>query len=35
MKLGVPREIKVQEHRVGLVPSAVRELVAQALGFGN
>lgn len=27
MKIGVPREIKVQEHRVGLVPSAVRDLV--------
>jgi alanine dehydrogenase len=27
MKIGIPREIKVQEHRVGLVPSAVRELV--------
>ncbi|HEX5373808.1 MAG TPA: alanine dehydrogenase [Aquabacterium sp.] len=29
MRVGVPREIKVQEFRVGLVPSAVRELVLQ------
>ena len=29
MLIGVPREIKVQEHRVGLVPESVRELVAQ------
>jgi alanine dehydrogenase len=28
MRIGVPREIKVQEHRVGLVPAGVRELVA-------
>ena len=28
MRIGVPREIKVHEYRVGLVPSAVRELVA-------
>lgn len=27
MKIGVPREVKVQEHRVGLVPSSVEELV--------
>ncbi|HTW73950.1 MAG TPA: alanine dehydrogenase [Steroidobacteraceae bacterium] len=27
MRIGVPREIKVQEYRVGLVPAAVRELV--------
>jgi alanine dehydrogenase len=27
MKIGVPKEIKPQEHRVGLVPSSVRELV--------
>lgn len=26
MKIGVPKEIKKQEHRVGLVPSSVREL---------
>ncbi|MBV1959307.1 MAG: alanine dehydrogenase [Pseudomonadales bacterium] len=26
MKIGVPKEIKNQEHRVGLVPGAVREL---------
>lgn len=28
MKVGVPREIKVQEYRVGLTPAAVREYVA-------
>ena len=28
MRIGVPKEIKVQEHRVGLVPATVRELVA-------
>jgi alanine dehydrogenase len=28
MIVGVPREIKPQEHRVGLVPSSVREFVA-------
>lgn len=28
MKVGVPREIKIQEHRVGLTPMAVREYVA-------
>ncbi|HUN28095.1 MAG TPA: alanine dehydrogenase [Steroidobacteraceae bacterium] len=28
MRIGVPREIKVQEYRVGLVPSGVRELAA-------
>ncbi len=28
MRIGVPREIKAQEHRVGLVPAGVRELVA-------
>ena len=28
MKIGVPREIKVHEHRVGLTPSSVRELAA-------
>jgi alanine dehydrogenase len=27
MLIGVPREIKVQEHRVGLTPGSVRELV--------
>src|SRR5713226_6745915 len=27
MRIGVPREIKVHEYRVGLVPSSVRELV--------
>jgi len=28
MRVGVPKEIKVQEHRVGLTPISVRELVA-------
>jgi len=28
MRIGVPREIKVHEYRVGLVPEGVRELVA-------
>ncbi len=28
MRVGVPREIKVQEYRVGLTPAAVREYVA-------
>src|SRR5579862_410571 len=27
MRIGVPREIKVHEYRVGLVPAGVRELV--------
>ena len=26
MRIGVPKEIKVHEYRVGLVPAAVREL---------
>ncbi|MBZ0251136.1 MAG: alanine dehydrogenase [Burkholderiales bacterium] len=29
MRIGVPRETKVHEHRVGLTPSSVRELVAR------
>ncbi|MGH8310733.1 MAG: alanine dehydrogenase, partial [Steroidobacteraceae bacterium] len=28
MRIGVPREIKIHEYRVGLVPAGVRELVA-------
>src|SRR5580692_4726589 len=28
MRIGVPREIKVHEYRVGLVPGGVRELAA-------
>ena len=28
MRVGVPKEIKVQEHRVGLTPMAVREYTA-------
>jgi alanine dehydrogenase len=27
MRIGVPKEIKVHEYRVGLVPASVRELV--------
>ena len=27
MRIGIPKEIKTQEHRVGLVPASVRELV--------
>ena len=29
MKIGVPKEIKAQEHRVGLVPSSVKEFIAR------
>ncbi|WP_431283577.1 alanine dehydrogenase [Humitalea sp. 24SJ18S-53] len=29
MRIGVPKEIKVHEYRVGLVPGSVRDLVAQ------
>jgi alanine dehydrogenase len=29
MRVGVPREIKIREYRVGLVPASVRELVAR------
>lgn len=29
MKIGVPKEIKAQEHRVGLVPASVKEFVTQ------
>ena len=28
MRIGVPKEIKVLEHRVGLTPASVREFVA-------
>ncbi len=47
MRIGVPKEIKKQEHRVGMIPSSVREMVAhghqvmvesdagQAIGFDN
>ena len=28
MRIGVPKEIKAQEHRVGLVPASVKEFVA-------
>src|SRR3984885_12149809 len=28
MKIGVPKEVKIHEYRVGLVPAAVRELTA-------
>ena len=27
MRIGVPTEVKTDEHRVGLVPSSVKELV--------
>ncbi len=27
MRVGVPKEIKVHEYRVGLIPAAARELV--------
>ena len=29
MLIGVPKEIKTEEYRVGLVPATVRELVAR------
>ena len=29
MRVGVPKEIKVHEYRVGLTPGSVRELVSQ------
>ena len=29
MRVGVPKEIKTNEHRVGLTPTAVREYVAR------
>ncbi|MEO1266422.1 MAG: alanine dehydrogenase, partial [Pseudomonadota bacterium] len=29
MRVGVPKEIKVKEFRVGLTPTSVRELTAQ------
>ena len=32
MLIGVPKEIKVHEYRVGLTPSSVRELVAAGHG---
>src|SRR5436305_12840692 len=32
MKIGVPREIKTHEYRVGLTPGAVREYVAAGHG---
>ena len=32
MRIGVPREIKVMEHRVGLTPGSVRELCAYGHG---
>jgi alanine dehydrogenase len=28
MQIGVPKEIKVREYRVGLTPASVREVVA-------
>ena len=43
MRVGVPKEIKIHEYRVGLVPSSVREVVSHGheviveafLGVGN
>lgn len=32
MKIGVPKEIKTHEYRVGLTPGAVREYVAAGHG---
>ena len=32
MRIGVPKEIKVHEYRVGLVPAGVRELGGRAPG---
>ena len=29
MRIGVPKEIKVHEYRVGLTPASVAELVAE------
>ena len=29
MRVGVPKEVKIHEYRVGLVPGSVRELVLQ------
>ena len=34
MLIGVPKEIKVREYRVGLVPANVRELVLHTGVFG-
>ena len=34
MRIGVPKEIKVREYRVGLVPAAVRELTARGHEVG-
>ena len=34
MLIGVPKEIKNHEYRVGLTPSSVVELVARASGHG-
>ena len=31
MKIATPKEIKPQEHRVGLTPASVRERVGRAL----
>ena len=31
MRIGVPKEIKVREYRVGLVPADMRELCARGL----
>lgn len=31
MRVGVPKEIKIHESRVGLTPTAVRELVGKSV----
>ncbi|MEE9360418.1 MAG: alanine dehydrogenase, partial [Hyphomicrobium sp.] len=31
MRIGVPKEIKVHEYRVGFIPASVREAVAHGL----
>jgi alanine dehydrogenase len=35
MRVGVPKEIKIHEFRVGLTPGAVREYIARGRGFGG
>ena len=35
MRVGVPKEIKVHEYRVGLTPASVAELVAPAMSCSS
>ena len=38
MKIGVPKEIKPQEHRIGLTPESVKTLISEGhevLVFGH